>query len=704
MADISFSSIHVDNGQELGDPPQVSVHSAGRSTPRAGDRLIVFFDLPNAAEAVLREVGKALSSSYWNGPGGVTTALRLAMRVANDKLIDLNRGVPTEQRAEGSLTCIVSNAESIVLAQSGPAIAYARSKNGAFEPIVPQDAASIIGSTRAVDVYFSNFTPQVGDVFVITGAGSCINVNDRLLEMCMSKGDARTVAGYINANVKQGRMVGVAVSVDVAPAFAVAQQDLAAAKPRITQPQPTLPPTQTTIRPAPNPINPVNPINSSTRPTEPAANAVGDAWKSTGETLSTAARSIQRSLSAFGGQLLPTEDREALDRANENGRAINFVLAAIAVLLPILVGVVVTTLYLQFSGEVERQELKRAALAAVQSAEQAPNAVDLKAAWPRALEAIGAYEAKNPADAAAFTEAKTKAHAQLDQLSKVKRVKPIVYSALDAGQHRLSAYAFGVYVMNGSTNTAQNFVMQADRSQVQGKGFQLTLDQTAGSGPANFADVAYATTTGGRWRTEGALLLGKANLFEYRSDVSKIKPLPFPPNALTSVVQAQAAELYDNKIYVLDVGAGQIWRFYLSPQNASDGLVKADSYFRSSYGPLKTGIDIGIDGAIYILQNNGAVLKYFNQQQQPLALAGYPDNFGQPVALALSGMDASAGSLLIADAASGSIIEFTKAGAFVRQFRGVADEFMGAQDISLDATTNTLYVATNDKLLGFKLE
>ena len=170
------------------------------------------------------------------------------------------------------------------------------------------------------------------------------------------------------------------------------------------------------------------------------------------------------------------------------------------------------------------------------------------------------------------------------------------------------------------------------------------------------------------------------------------------------MVQAQAAELYDNKIYVLDVGAGQIWRFYLSPQNASDGLVKADSYFRSSYGPLKTGIDIGIDGAIYILQNNGAVLKYFNQQQQPLALAGYPDNFGQPVALALSGVDASAGSLLIADAASGSIIEFTKAGAFVRQFRGAADDFKGAQDISLDATTNTLYVATNDKLLGFKLE
>ena len=53
MSNISFSSIHVDNGQELGETPQVSIHSAGRNTLRAGDQLIVFFDLPNAPEAVL---------------------------------------------------------------------------------------------------------------------------------------------------------------------------------------------------------------------------------------------------------------------------------------------------------------------------------------------------------------------------------------------------------------------------------------------------------------------------------------------------------------------------------------------------------------------------------------------------------------------------------------------------------------------------
>jgi hypothetical protein len=719
MSDISFSSIHVDNGQELGDPPQVSVHSAGRNTARAGDRLIVFFDLPNAHDSTLREVGKALSSSYWNGPGGVTTALRLAMRVANDKLIDLNRGVPAEQRAEGSITCVVSNAESLVLAQAGPAIAYARSKGGAFEPILPQDAASLIGSTRTVDVYFSNFTPKIGDVFVVTGAGSCINVNERLIEMCMSKGDARTVAGYLNANVKQGRMVGVAISVDVASTFSVAQQELAMPKPRSTQPQPTLqnasaaaptttrppiPQTQT-AQPQPSQLPPAQTQRKAQDMREPRADAVGDALKSTGESLSTAAKSIQRSLSAFGGQLLPTEDREALDRANENGRAINFVLAAIALLLPILVGVVVTILYLQFSGEVERQELKRTALAAVQAAEQAPNASDLRAAWPRALDAIAAYEAKNPADAAAtFTEARAKARAQLDQLSKVTRIQPILYSALDAGQHRLSASAFGVYVINRSTNSGQSFVMLPDRSQIQGKGFAMVPSQQIANVPLDFVDVAYATTTGGRWRTEGAFVIGKIGLFEYRSDTGKIGTMPVPATALTALVQAQAGELYDNKAYVLDSGLGQIWRFYLSLQNPSDGFVKVDSYFRNPYPPLKTGLDIGIDGAIYVLQNNGAVLKYFNQAQQPLALAGYPDSFGQPVALAIRGSDPSAGSLLIADAASGSIIEFSKAGAFVRQFRSAGDEFVGLQDISLDAATNTLYVVTNDKLMGFKIE
>jgi len=705
MANISFSSIHVDNGQELGETPQVSIHSAGRNTLRVGDQLIVFFDLPNAPEAVLREAAKALSSAYWNGPGGVTTALRLAIRVANDKLIELNRGAPDAQRAEGSISCVVSNADSIVVAQAGPALAYARNQNGAFEPINPMDAASIIGETRNVDVYFSNFTSQVGDVFVITGANSCISVNQRLIEQCMARGEAKMVAGYLNANVKQGRLVGVAISVDAASAFAAPRPEPVAAAPRapLAMAAVSTPTARQTALPAKTAFE-AEPVTQRmpSRTTSAVRETGKQAMAVMGENLGHAAKSIQRSLSTFGGALLPSEDSEALGRVNENGKAITFVLAAIAVLLPIIVSVAVGTLYLQFSGEIDRQQLRKAAIEAVSLAEQSREPAAIKANWPAALVAIRAFEEKNPGETI-FEDARRKARTQLDELSKVKRVEAVVLSPLEAGQHRIAASAFGVYVMNNTKGTGQYFVVNPDRTSINGKGFEMSAAPAMSDAAIEMQDVAWATTTGAKWRTEGAVIIGKKSLAEYSSATGQIAPLPMPPDGITSLVQSQAGEIYNNTVYVLDSGIGQIWRFRLSDINPSDGLVKTDPYFGNGFDPLKQSVDLAIDGAIYVLQRNGAVLKYFNRQPQPLAFSGVPDPIEQPVALAASGIDPSVGSLFIADAGTGSIFEFTKAGQFVQQFRGQADDFVDLHDMSLDIGTNTLYVATSTKLMAFKV-
>src|SRR5664280_1477744 len=109
MADVTYSSIHVANGQELGDTPQVFVQLAGRRTPRTGETLIVFLDLQNAQPATITEVTRVLSDAYWRAPGGLTTALRLSVKLANDRLVDLNRGVPPGNQTSGSLTCAVIN-------------------------------------------------------------------------------------------------------------------------------------------------------------------------------------------------------------------------------------------------------------------------------------------------------------------------------------------------------------------------------------------------------------------------------------------------------------------------------------------------------------------------------------------------------------------------------------------------------------------
>ncbi|MFC1463808.1 MAG: hypothetical protein ACFLMY_03055 [Candidatus Brachytrichaceae bacterium NZ_4S206] len=685
MYDVSFSSINVINGEELGDTPQVSLQVAGKRVAHEGETLVVFLDLPTASPSTCADIARTLNDAFMRAPGGVTSALRLAIKLANDRVVQLNKGAPPSQRLEGSISCALVTGDSLIIAQAGPAIAYARSDAGAFEVIAPYTTtpAQVVGISPSVDVQFNNFAVQPGDVFVLTGARSTLGVSDELIRVCMGKGDARMVAGYLNANVKRGRMIGVALSVDVASGAAKA----ASAAPSA---QPTRSPggTGTSAHPA----EPSAAVASA----QAAAPAAPPVTATVTASVNQAARSVQRSLSAFGARLLPQETPAEVERRS---RTATFLLAAIAVLIPIVVAVVVATLYLQFSGEAERIRLRNDAQAQVEAARAVTDPARAKADWARALEMISEYEAKNPQDRAAFDEAKAQARARLDEISQVTRVQPILLAVLEgSAARRIAASALGVYVLNMDANSADYYVLNAERTGTTGKKVSITFGEGLTTTNAALVDVAWATTTDNRWRTEGAVLFNTNQIFEYSSATGRASPMPIPADADATPVQVRAGELYNNTVYLLDTGAGQIWRYRL----AGDRLGSGDSYFRSPYNPLKESLDFAIDGAIYVLQRSGAILKYFSRQPMQFTVTGLPDQqWNRVAAIALSGDDPNRGSLFVLDAGSGSVVELTKTGRFVRQYRGMQDEFIDAQDMSLDTTSNTLYIATRDRLYSF---
>ncbi len=217
MATVSHASIHVYNGEELGETPQLSVQILGKRGPRSGETLLVFLDLPGASPSTCTDIIRVLTDAYAHAPGGVTSALRLSIKVANERAVQLNKGALPAQRVEGSLSCAVVNDESVVLAQAGPAIAYVCTLDGAFERIGPQGAAGqqLIGQTGVPDVSFDNVTHQAGSLYILTGDRSYSNQSDSLIQRClqranaMSAGVTRIAAGFINANIKNGRMTGV---------------------------------------------------------------------------------------------------------------------------------------------------------------------------------------------------------------------------------------------------------------------------------------------------------------------------------------------------------------------------------------------------------------------------------------------------------------------------------------------------------------
>ncbi len=692
MAEVKHATIHVVDGQERGDSPQVWVQPAGKRTPRPGETLIVFLDLPAASPSMCADLLRTLSDAYWRAPGGVTTALRLAIKLTNDRLIELNRGVPADRQIYGSLTCAVINDRSLVIAQAGPAIAYARSRSGAFERVEPPDARAPVGSGRNPEPSFTHFAWQPGDIIVLTGAGSCADGIDPLIEACMAKGEPRMVAGYLNANVRQGKMIGVVLSVEAQPATL---PGAATAPPSAIAAPPPAPPSAQEPVPADR-FREVESVPAGERLSR-MTQTLSTAGAAAATTMSNAARSVQRSLGAFGGQLLPASTITSAERS----RAVMFGLAAIAVLLPIVVALVVSVLYFQFSGEAERQQLQNAARAQVEVARAATEPAAIKSQWTEALDAIAAYEAKNPADTESFAEEKRQAYAQLDRAAQITRISPVTLSELApaSGRRRIGAASLGVYLLDTGANVAEYYVLNAERNAITGKPVPLAFPAGV-TATGRLLDITWATPSSSRWRTEGSILFGNTSIYEYSAATSQITPIELPAVGDARPEQVASGELYNDTVYLLDIGAGQIWRY--TWQNGV--FTRADTYFRSPFSQLKESMDFAIDGAIYVLSRNGAVSKYFGRAPAPFNMTNLPMPFGDVVALAVSGPDQNSGNVFIADARHGAIFMLSKTGAFLKQYRAAGDVFVNLHDISLDPTSNTLYVVTPTHLYSFKVD
>jgi sugar lactone lactonase YvrE len=692
MPNVSFSSINVLNGNELGDTPQVSLQTSGKKTTRGSETLLIFLDFPTASPSTCADLARTLSDGYSRSPGGMTSALRLAVKLANDRAIQLNKGAPPAARLEGSISCALITPETVVIAQAGPALAFARANTGAFETIAPygEGSTQLVGMTTAIDVHFNNFSPQPGDVFVLTGTRSYLDVSDTLVNVCMGKGDARMVAGYLNANIKQGRMMGVAISVDGANAPAAA-----APAPRAATPQAepaSMPAAATAATVAASTVT----KSSSTVASDISA-SVSHAGESMKAGVSQATKSIQRSLSSFGGKLLPEESPVEVA---QRSKATTFILAAIAIILPILIGVIVGVLYFQFSGEAERLQARSNALAAVEAVKATNDPAQVKVGWAKALQLIDEYETKNPDDRATFVDARTAARAQLDQISQVTRVSTTALAQFDTTAPRqIAASSLGIYTLDMSANTGEYYVLNPERNAVAGKKVQITFGDGL-TATAKLSDVAWATTTGDRWRTEGAVFFSNGDIWEYSSATGRAAPIKIPVDADATPGTVKSGVLYNNSVYLLDTGVGQVWRYPL----AGDVLGTGNSYFRSPYRPLQESVDMAIDGAVYVLQQNGAVLKYFGRQPVQFNIAGLPEQLIRVAAIAVSGDDPNRGSVFVLDAGAGSVIELSKTGQFIRQYRGNGDEWVNAIDMSLDPTSNTMYVATQDRLFSFAVQ
>ncbi|MGI6367300.1 MAG: hypothetical protein ACOX2L_02875 [Anaerolineae bacterium] len=136
----------------------------------------------------------------------------------------------------------------------------------------------------------------------------------------------------------------------------------------------------------------------------------------------------------------------------------------------------------------------------------------------------------------------------------------------------------------------------------------------------------------------------------------------------------QAIGSFFGNLYVLDPLLSRLFK-YLPTNNE---YVKAPlDYFDASLGIDLTGaVDMAIDSDVYVLYADGKILKFNNGQPVEFGMRGFYGNMRSPIAIHVSGgqgADAT-GYVYVADAGNSRVLQFTKEGDFVRQFRSTEAE------------------------------
>lgn len=250
-----------------------------------------------------------------------------------------------------------------------------------------------------------------------------------------------------------------------------------------------------------------------------------------------------------------------------------------------------------------------------------------------------------------------------------------------------------VFVLDRGRNVVQRFtrsqlgdsVTPADKPAIaQG-------EQVGNAAVGDLLDIAWAEASGVSQRSRLLALESTGGLVGY--DVT------WGSERLTlgsqeKWVRPQLIMGYGGNLYVVDVEGDQIWRY----RPAAEGYESTPE----PYFPEGTQVDLAglqamaIDGNIWLLFADGRLLKYFGGEARSFLVQGVPDGLSAPTAVAVP-LDSE--QLYIADVGNARIVELTKEGKFVRQFRPREGQLLrDVRSMFLDEANARFYILTADGL------
>jgi hypothetical protein len=639
--------------QPLGAAVLAAPRHAARN--RAGDTLCILVELvgPRGVPYTLyRELLTAIADTYFLHPGSITAGLRAAIAEANARLLHENTGPEPRTVVYGALSCAVWHANEVIIAQVGPAAA-AMVRAGRLEryppPPVPGAAeaqrATALGQVRNIDPAFF-YSPAQPDDRLCLLSGLPAEPGSEALSRSLSRPNPQDALEALAWLAGEGDVSAVLV---VGGARATEDRGPRSADGRLGLRSSVL-----------------GHLSSA----RVAARQLLDDW------LPQAKPRGERPPLAWRGRPAPTS-----------------LLLVIAIAVPALVSFIAASTYV----DRQRSALFEARLLDAQAqieqaralgGDAAAARVHWAGAWAR-LEEAAALRSGDPA----LLELRAQTQMELDRIDKVTRVRPALLRNFpsDARLARVIVQDGHVYTLDVNAGAFYHDVLNEERTELaQAPSGSLVFEGQPISALVlgEPVDVAWLPPAASLSSGVLAVLDARGTLATLAPDATE--PLARAlPEAESWAGQAQAIAGYQGNLYVLSAEHHQIWR-YEGREATFDNPPKP--YFGASQPDLSGAVDLAIapDGAVFVVKENGELLKFFGGEVAPFGVSGLSAPLARPVALFLS-QGPLAPSLYIADAGEGRIVRLSLSGVYLGQLKTDDNSFEGLSGLAVDEAINRLF-------------
>jgi len=277
---------------------------------------------------------------------------------------------------------------------------------------------------------------------------------------------------------------------------------------------------------------------------------------------------------------------------------------------------------------------------------------------------------------------------------------PLVQFPPEAQPQRVIVSDQDIYVLDMGRQLVQHFELDPTRNLVLNTTGETLLaqgDTIEGATVGRLVDIAWLPPIAGVDDKAYLLVLdGNNNVFRYDRRVEGASRLEL--GGREDLMNPVHLQVYSDRLYLADAGSNQLYRYARGNFTAAPERW-FDPQTQSNLGGLRS---VAIDGDIWLLYEQGLLLRYRSGNQMQFSLETSFGQINDPVDLAVG--DQGNSMIYIADSADERILVFDKDGRYERQLRAPeGDVLRNLRGISVDEVAGTMYILTQSFLFNHPL-